>query len=444
MSYDTYPRTRTHSKVNEMKEAKLNRRQCLRVGGGAAVAALLAGCTGGDGDDGGTGTSGDSSGDSGGSESLTVWAWNDPGLKEARTNQASQFKEQHSAAVNWQYYPWSDYLSKLTSSVSSGSAPDSMALSVLWTPRFGSRGTVPDLGEMGFDPSQFLTAGRDNSSYQGTLYACPWYIDCRLIAINKTKFEEAGLNIPDPMTAPTWEQFGTWLDELGKDGGTSFVMAPGEGLDAFILSNGGSYLNEDGSKTRINSKEAVEAAEFLKPYVVDKGVVATREGTKDLDEFISGNAAMAYAGSWEYGRLQDTDIDWQYVPIPKGPSGDSSHSWSAGVYYSIPAKGGNTELGKKWLEYMISDEVQSSVVEVGGFPATKSAYDSEKFKSYIEDNPKLKVVEQEIENSVSFPSHPEVGEMWNIAHTAAERIWQGQQEPKAALDGAAKEFQSLL
>lgn len=428
-----------------MKETDFGRRQYLKLASSAAAAGLLAGCTSGSDGEGSSPDDSGSEGNSGdGSESLSVWAWNDPGLKEVRESQASKFEKQNGTSVDWQYYPWSDYLSKITSSVSAGNAPDSMALSTLWIPRFGDRGTVPDLGKMGFDPSVFLDAGRENSSYQGTLYACPWYVDCRLVAINKTRFKDAGLEIPDPMTAPTWEQFGTWLDALGEGGNTAFVMAPGEGLDCFILSNGGSYLNEDGTKARINSPEAVEAAEFLKPYVVDDGVVATRPGPKDLDDFISGNAAMSLAGSWEYGRLQDTDIDWQYVPIPKGPSGDSSHSWSAGVYYSIPSKGGNQELGKKWLEYVISDEVQANVVKVGGFPATKSAYDSEAFRSFIEENPKLKVVEQEIENAVSFPSHPKVGEMWNIAHTAAERIWQGQQDPQTALDGAAQEFESLL
>lgn len=410
-----------------MNEISLNRRQYFKSAGSAAAAALLAGCIGGESD----------------SDSLSVWAWNDPSLEEIRESQSSQFEEQNGVPLEWQYYPWSDYLSKITTTMSSGELPDSMALSVLWTARFGDQDTIPDLEEMGFDPSEFITAARDNGSYQGTLYACPWYNDCRLVAINKTRFEDAGLEIPDQMEAPTWEQFGAWLDALGENGEAAYAMPPGEGFDVFMLSNGGSFLNDDGTDMRINSPEAVEAAEFLRPYVED-GVIVTRPNTEVLDEFITGNAAMSFAGSWEYGRLQDTDVDWQYVPIPQGPSGESSRSWSAGVYYSIPASGGDKEIGQEWLEYIISEEVQTSVVEAGGFPAMKSAYETDEFQSFLDENPKLTVVEQEMENAVSFPRHPDVGEMWEIAHTSAEKIWQGQEESQDALDEAAEEFENLL
>lgn len=382
--------------------------------------------------------------DGDGDETVELWAWNDPALEDTRDEQAEEFESEYGTEVDWQYYPWEDYLSNLTSSVSGGSAPDSMALSVLWTSRFGDQGTVLDLEEEGFDPDDFIDSARDNSSYEGTLYAVPWYADCRLIAINREMFEDAGLEVPDQMTVPTWEEFGTWIDELADDRRDGFVLAEGEGFDVFALSNGARYLSEDGSSAAIDSAEAVEAGEYLREYVVENETATTRPNTDTVDELISETAAMVYAGSWEYGRLQESDLDWQYVPIPQGPSGDRSRSWSAGVYYSIATEGADVDQGSEWLEYLTSEEVQSRVIDVGGFPGLQSAYETDEFQSFLDDNPKLEVVAQEMENTVSFPEHPDVGDMWNAVHTAAERIWQDESSPQDALDGAADEINDLL
>ncbi|WP_101296807.1 extracellular solute-binding protein [Halegenticoccus soli] len=421
-----------------MRENRVTRRKALAIAGGAGAAGL-AGCASG-------GRSGDS-GQSDGSNSATLWAWNDPGLSPIREEQAKEFEKKHGLdGVNWQYYPFDNYLAKATSAIPAGNAPDSLALSVLWVPRFGDKGVAVNLEEHGFSPDDYVTAARNNSSYDGTLWSVPWYADCRLLCINKQMFEQAGLEVPDPSHRPSWDEFANWVEELGKEHGTGYSMAAGEGLDAFVLSNGSGYLTEDGSKAAINNAAAVEAAEFLQPMVVeDEHVLARTSGTTHVEDFLSGQAPMLYAGSWHYPRLRDSGIDWQYNPHPGGPRIEKSHTWSAGVYYSVPSRGGaDQEIGRKWLEYIDSMEVQKNVTRaMGGFPGRKDAYETDAFKQYLDDHPKLKVVAQEMENAVAFPSHPDVGKMWTAVHTQAEAIFQGT-DPKSALDKAAEEINGLL
>lgn len=156
---------------------------------------------------------------------------------------------------------------------------------------------------------------------------------------------------------------------------------------------------------------------------------------------------MYYAGSWQVPRLQDGEIDWQFIPFPSGPqiADDVSHTWSAGVFYMAPVRGGaNQEIGQQWLQYIASEEVQARVTdEVGGFPALQSAYDTDTFQSTLEEEPRLETVEQEIENTKPFPSHPEVASMWNTVHTQAEALWQGD-DVQTVLDRAASEIESVL
>ncbi|SIR75963.1 carbohydrate ABC transporter substrate-binding protein, CUT1 family [Haladaptatus litoreus] len=414
---------------------------------GAAGAASLAGCSGsGNGNGNGNGSG---NGGGNGDSSAMLWAWNDPGLSPIREEQAKNLaqKSDKISDITWEYYPFENYLAKATTAIPAGNAPDSLALSVLWVPRFADKGVALNLEENGFNSDDYVSAARSNASYNGTLWAVPWYADCRLVAINKKMFKDAGLEVPDPTHRPSWEEFGSWVDELAKAHGTAYSMSAGEGFDCFVLSNGSGYLNEDGTKATINNDAALEAANFLQSKIVDDESIIARNpgGTMAIEDLLAGESAMCFAGSWHYPRLRDSGLDWQYIPYPSGPKVDKSHTWSAGVFYSIPSRGGaNQDIGLEWLNYVNSMEVQKTVTKsMGGFPGRKDAYETDTFKQFIKDNPKLKPVAQEMENTVSFPSHPEVSKMWDSVHTEAQAMWQGK-DPKQALDKAAQDINALL
>ncbi|WP_129116005.1 extracellular solute-binding protein [Halegenticoccus tardaugens] len=427
-----------------MSNRNLTRRKLLALTGSMGAAGL-AGCSSG-GAGGGNGSGG---GGGSGDGSATFWAWNDPGLAPIREEQANEIAEQSDTIsdASWEYYPFENYLAKSTTAIPAGNAPDSLALSVLWVPRFADQGVALNLEENGFNPDDYVSAARRNASYDGTLWAVPWYADCRLIAINTSMFEEAGLEVPDPTHRSSWEEFASWIDALGESGKAAFSMSAGEGFDCFALSNGSGFINEDGTEAIINNDAAVEAANYLQPKIVDDGTVLARNpgGTDAIEDLLAGEAAMCFAGSWHYPRLRDSGLDWQYIPYPSGPQIDTSHTWSAGVFYTVPSRGGaNQEIGLEWLNYINSMEVQRSVTKsMGGFPGRKDAYETDEFNQFIKDNPKLEPVAQEMENTKPFPSHPEVSKMWDTVHTQAQAMWQGA-DPQQALDKAAQDINALL
>lgn len=435
---------------------RVNRRTLLGAIGSAGVAGL-AGCSSGSGGGdsaGGSSSGGDSTQSDGSSnsssdlpDSMTNWAWNDPSLQPVREQQAAEFKKMTGTSINWQTFPFENFTAKFTSALQGGNAPDATALSVLWVPRYASQEVILDLEKEGFNADDYVAGAKRNAMSNGSLYSIPWYADCRALAINKTMFKDAGLEVPDPMKRPSWEEWKSWVTTLAKEHDAGYGMPAGEGFDGFVLSNGGGYINDDGTKAIINNKAALEAAEFLQPLAMD-GKIQTFTGggaTTAGAQFESKNIPMYYAGSWDYGRMEDSGIDWQYVPHPSGPRIDTSHTWSAGVYYTAPARGGaNKEAGLRFLEYIASEETQKKVVDaVGGFPGLKAAYETDYFNNYIEEHPKLKTIEQEMENTIAFPDHPEVSTMWSAVHTSAQALWTGT-EPQKALDDAAKEIKSVL
>jgi multiple sugar transport system substrate-binding protein len=361
-----------------------------------------------------------------------------------RANQAEKFEEMTGTAVEWQYYPFSDYLTNLQTSLTGSNPPDSVALSVLWLPQMGASGNVIDVeSELDVDPDRFVEAGVQNASYDGTMYAVPWYVDCRLVAINLDMFEEAGLETPDPLTPPTWDQFSSWMSELSTDDRAGFIMDT-EGYDCFLMSNGGSYLTDDGSEAALDSDEVIETAEFVNQEVNETGNMTIPTDREIIDVFLSGGAAMSYAGSWEYGRIDDAGFNWQYVPIPVGPSGDGSHSWSAGLYFTAPTATEYKDTVAEWFEMLLTDEEQMNAFGTGGFPAISSVYETEEFQSQLDEVSQLQTVSQEIENARAFPSHPEVSQMYDDVHTAIMRVVQEQSSPEEAMSDVTSQINGYL
>lgn len=422
----------------------LSRRQYLELLGlGGAVG--LAGCTGSNDSENNDQTQADADSDNVENQqgdSLTVWAWNDQALAPTRDEQAQAFEEQNGNSLEWQYFPWDNYLSKLQTSMAGGNTPDSFALATAWIPQMANNDAVAELSSDDFP--EMIDAAEHNSSYQDGLYSVPWYADCRALCINIDKFEDAGLEVPDDyLQAPSWDQFATWVNELSTDDQKGYVMAPDEGFEGMMLSNGGRYLEkgDDGYRTGMSDEEVINAANyFLEDLNLQENVLLNDE---DLEQFLAGNAAMTYAGSWELDQLNSADVNYTYLPHPAGPDGDESRTWSAGVYYSIPKDASDT--ARQWLEFVMSEEVQQNVIEkVGGFPGRADVYETDAFQERTQEDPVMEVIAQEMQKAVAFPRIPDLTSYLDIVRPAIERVWQGQASPEDAFSEADKRAEAEI
>lgn len=441
----------------------IDRRDAIKLlsGAGGAGMVALAGCLGGDGDNEGNGD--DEGGGNGGNgnggdvdesempDSMEVWAWDDPALQPVREDQAEEFEEMYDLEFTWEVFPFGDYLSNMTSAVGGDNAPDAGAFSVVWIPEYGDQGILANAEEeLGIDPDQFVDAAARNASHDGELVTVPWYHDCRFLCLDRGAFEDAGLEVPELTYTPSLEEFEEWLLTLRDHyDDTVFVMDGREGFEAFFLSNGGSYLNDEGTECTLNEPEVVEVAEFLQRHILEEETIVPRSpdtATDPIEDFLAGEMYMYYSGLWQHERLEDGDIDWQWNPMPVGPESEESHTWSAGVFYGVPVEGGaDPTAGQAWCEYIISEEVQSRVAElIGLFPATSEAYETDRFQSYVDENEKMETAVQEIEHTVPFPDHPEFPTMWEEMTRSAEAMWFDGDDPQETLDALAEEIESLL
>ncbi len=153
--------------------------------------------------------------------------------------------------------------------------------------------------------------------------------------INRTLFEQAGVDVPsDMMEEPTWEDWVSAATEVAEITGVPYAVAidrSGHRVWGPSVSLGATYVNEDGSIT-VDSEGFRATAEMIVGWHEDE-ITATEiwvgSGDQYQDgkvEFASGNLVFYMSGSWQIGYFATNigdSFDWEAVPNPYGPGGST-------------------------------------------------------------------------------------------------------------------------
>lgn len=147
---------------------------------------------------------------------------------------------------------------------------------------------------------------------------------------NKTLFEQAGVEIPGPQA--TWEEWAEATKKVAESQQVPFPMAidrSGHRITAPMLSYGANYIGADGNPAPLDQG----GKDFLTKFVG-----WTEDGTfaKDVwvsaagntyraaaDDFINGQLAFYYSGSWQVANLATKigdNFDWVATGSPCGPA----------------------------------------------------------------------------------------------------------------------------
>lgn len=375
-----------------------------------------------------------------------VWAWSTPAREEERQWLGEQFGEQANAEVTWQQFPFGDYLTKAQTSISSGSPPDSMDLSVLWLPKFSSNGQLTNLSENGFDAGDYQPGPIGSAMWEDNLYAIPYSTALELPVINTKMFEEAGIEIPERTEQISWDRFSEWLEVLTEEHGTGVGADPGILLEKLFIANNGYWITEEKPyEPAIDDEPVLEAARFLDEH---RDYVTTYGTSSDgYSEFYAGRIPILVGGgTWLLPSLKDSDVagDWMFIRNPHGPRSDVGRSPAGGNLYTVPKDAGNKELGLQWLKFLSSMEVQERVfANTGALPGLAAAMESDGFQEALDDTPALETAVSAAEDTVPFPPHPNADEMRSISGDAGDRIMENG-DPEQALETAASEIQRIL
>ena len=215
-------------------------------------------------------------------------------------------------------------------------------------------------------------------SYDGKIYAMPWYQVSKGLYYRKDHFLEAGL---DPDRPPrTWEEFYEYGKKLveSKPGRKGFVFYNFPGGKThfwvnFVWQAGGQIVKPIGGQlwtSALDTQEASRALDFYKKIIVGKWVSSSDGKTYGPMAYVSGDAYrdisdgkvsmwFSYCSDVVLGTLT-ADINPAYIGIaqmPAGPAGLANEvnagMWAINSQVKDPGK---IEACWKFIEFFMGDE----------------------------------------------------------------------------------------
>lgn len=187
---------------------------------------------------------------------------------------------------------------------------------------------------------------------------------------NKTLFDQAGVELPAP--GSSWEDWAAAARQVAEATGIDFPMAldrTGHRFAAPAISYGAQYFGEDGEAQVVDEGFQAFAETFIawnEDGTMAEDVWAGAGGGTYRDasaEFINGNLAVYYSGSWQIGRF-GRDIgdafDWVATGGICGPEACTGMPGGAGIAGFKDTE--NPEAVARLIEFVSRDEVQAAVL----------------------------------------------------------------------------------
>jgi multiple sugar transport system substrate-binding protein len=343
-------------------------------------------------------------------------------------------------------FSWDDFKPAVLTGIAGDSAPDTARMDIAWVSEFADQGALMQLdGVMsGFEDIIAGTfAGPLSTNYwKGHYYGLPQNTNTQVLLWNKEIFDAAGIIEPPS----TMEEFAAVACELTEGetqygyalGGTYF-WAPAP----IFYAMGGQVVDEDITTATgyINGEDSVAAFTMLTD-LFNQGCISPNllgGGIGTADGHATGLYAMIIDGPWMVDIYKGNypDFEVNFAPIPTGPEGQTS-SVVGGEDVVVFEGTAHPEAAMKWAAFLLSEESQLMMAEVGVIPTLSKLIGNEALPDYFD------VFLTQLETAQARVPHPVWSDMDGAINNAFQRMLNGDQTPQEALDQAADEINALL
>jgi sorbitol/mannitol transport system substrate-binding protein len=280
-------------------------------------------------------------------------------------------KQNPGIKLNWVILEENVLRARVTTDIAAGGGQfDIMTIGTYEAPIWGKRDWLLRLDEdlpAAYDLGDVLTPIRDGLSYQGRLYALPFYGESSFTFYRKDLFEAAGLKMPDE---PTWDDIARFAKALHQPEmgiyGFCFRGKPGWGenmgpISTLVHTFGGRWFDENW-RPELDSPEWREAIGFYVDLLRKYGPPgATSDGHNECRAlFATGKAAMwvdaTVAASYMFNRSESKVADkvaFARAPVHKSKIA-SEWLWSWAL--AIPASSQHAREAKRFIQWATSKD----------------------------------------------------------------------------------------
>ena len=300
----------------------------------------------------------------------------------------------------------------LVAAFGTGMVPDVARVDIMQTAAYASLGGIVALDDMeGFAALKdaVLEGPLSTNLYNGSYYGLPLNTNCKAAVMNMNAMAELGFTEPPA----TMEEF--IAASLEKKPGEYTLNVSGVGdwdLYPYFWLFGGVLTDEGFTKASgyLDSAQSVAAIEKLKE-IHDDGVLTIRDvdGTPDAWDGIHSEYAMFFEGPWAPFNAEENIVP-ALIPTYNGQSASVVGGENI-VLFSASTK---QEAAWEFAQFMLTEEVQLMLLQVGVIPTLKACVDSEQVKA----DPKWSVYMQQLasaQSRIPTPQATTVNQYWSDA-----------------------------
>jgi N,N'-diacetylchitobiose transport system substrate-binding protein len=326
-------------------------------------------------------------GGGGGGESIRLWL-NGTDTPDALVEYAiTEFNKIHpDVEVQLERQQWEGLVEKLTTALSGSDSPDIVEFGNTQAQTFEAAGAVVDLTDkrdaLGGD--DLLQSLLEAGTYDGKLYAVPYYAGARIVLYRKDLFEAAGIEVPT--TLDEFLAAGVALKEANADvPNFSGIYLPGQNWYAvlsFIWENGGDIASKDGDAWvgELDSAGSIAGLEYFKQlFDTANSAPADGDDANDYIAFCAGEVGMMPAPGWKPGQIinpddgcPDMEDNIGVFALPGAEAGTTAPVFLGGSNLAIPVNSEKQELAYDLLTILVSPGYQEQFAASGTIPALKS------------------------------------------------------------------------
>jgi N,N'-diacetylchitobiose transport system substrate-binding protein len=319
---------------------------------------------------------------------LTVWLQVDaqngwPAIVAAANN---AFENSHPGwNVNVEYQQWGTYQQKFDATIAGNDTPDVLEFGNTQTTPYMASGALANISS---DKSQFdnsakwLSGLKASSTYNGKLYAVPYYAGSRVVTYRSDLFAKAGVR-----KAPrSLSQVQTALAKIGKmekKKGFSPLYVGGEDWYtalSFVFDYGGSIAKFSHGKWHgtLATKKSLAGLKRFKAFfdATQSRSSATADGSGlgagnpyPYTVFSQGLTAANYGPAWYTcctGKKY-TKVTKQFV-MPSHTKGKPMPGFLGGSDLGVPAQSGNKAAAVAWIAAYTSTANEKALEQKGNIP----------------------------------------------------------------------------
>lgn len=344
---------------------------------------------------------------------------------------------------------------KLQASIAAKKVPAAVLLDDGTVNALGNKGVLAPMDEFisadeDFNKEDILESFYRQGSVNGQQVALPLYGTTQVMYYRKDIFEELNIST-DALN--TWEDLGEAAAKIKEEKGIYGWMpmwGSGNLMDA-ALSNGASFLSEDGKTVTIDSPEWVEAWEFFRKAIHEDEIMAINHGGegwaywyKTIDDVLQDRAAGYTGSSGDQGDLDFTKVTAHPQP---GWKDHKAAPIAEAKLAAIPALAPKEqqEAAYQFITFFNSPEKTADwSMNTGYIAVRKSATEVEEFKKFAEENPQILVPIKQAETASTPFIDPTGGKILDALSKAADKVEIEGVPAEEALKEAKEEAQREL